>query len=432
MAGNVDLQGRINTEREAAATAFAAAEAMRADIGTEAWTAEREAAFDAAIADFGQHNAEADRLQGQLRRLQSLDEHLARINETVATTRHAAPARTAETNEFERVHAELFNAFLRDGEHVFRSAAYNALTPDEQHGLFTTTGELGGFLATPTFAAELIRHQGEMQVMRGLVRVVPTDGDSLQWIKVNAGSTYGNTARPSGVTGTMRQEGYVSGGTAPTVQNQPRFGVEDIPMHIWQPDAIEIGPKLMRNKRVNLDSLIAELLGETKAIDEDQQIITGSGVGEPEGIINSTTIGTVKSGTANALTYGGLVDLYTALPSAYRQNSTFLMNGSTTYAQLLKLTDTEGHLIIPANSNATQLWTRPIVFSEYMEAGNSDGKKAIAYGDFRRAYVLADGESFRIQRLVERYAPNVGFLAYSLYGGQVVQPLAMKLQVVGA
>ncbi len=53
------------------------------------------------------------------------------------------------------------------------------------------------------------------------------------------------------------------------------------------------------------------------------------------------------------------------------------------------------------------------------------------FGDFR-SYIIAERLDLMVQRLVERFAPNVGFLASARIGGQVVRLAGFRLGVVGA
>jgi HK97 family phage major capsid protein len=218
----------------------------------------------------------------------------------------------------------------------------------------------------------------------------------------------------------------VTGGTAPTVQNQPKFGQERIPVHDWQPDAIEVTTDLLEDSAASLDSIIAEVIAECLALDEDAAFLNGNGVGKPEGVLSggSPNPGT-DLGTSSTITYGGLVALYTALPGQYRQNARFLMN-SATFGKILLLETTAGFPIFPPNSLPGTLFSKPIVFSEFMPSIATTAK-TIVFGDFSRAYIIVDRAELRIQRLTERFAPNIGILPIKRTGGQVVRPRALRI-----
>ena len=50
------------------------------------------------------------------------------------------------------------------------------------------------------------------------------------------------------------------------------------------------------------------------------------------------------------------------------------------------------------------------------------------FGDFR-SYFIAERLDLMVQRLVERFAPNLGFLASARIGGQVVRTSAFRLGI---
>src|SRR5262249_29320292 len=89
----------------------------------------------------------------------------------------------------------------------------------------------------------------------------------------------------SGLSGNWKAEGYVVGGTAPPTQDQPTFGLERVPTHIWSPDVIEITIDLLEDAAIDLDAEVRGLLAEVKGLDEDWAFLKGPGGGLPQGIM---------------------------------------------------------------------------------------------------------------------------------------------------
>jgi HK97 family phage major capsid protein len=320
-------------------------------------------------------------------------------------------------------HAEAFDSFLRLKDPQSREAV-ETLTkagagPEEIHMLLGTQGDLGGFLIPEDFRNEVVRDLAGFAVMRNLCRVIPTSSNVLVLPSIQSGTD----PYSSGYQGSWKAEGYVSGGTAPTVQNQPRFGQERIPIHGWQPDAIELSQELLADSGAPLDSILAEIIAETRALDEDAAFLNGNGVNRPMGLMADTRIATVNSGASGNLTYNGIVDLFATLPAQYRQSAKWLM-ASLTFAQVLKLADTQARPILTPNEIPGNLWGKPMVFSEFMPQPAA-AALAMAFGDFRY-YCIADRQELRIQRLIERFAPNIGILPTARLGGQVLRPNAFK------
>ena len=179
-----------------------------------------------------------------------------------------------------------------------------------------------------------------------------------------------------------------------------------------------------------LDAEVRALFAETKAMDEDYGFILGSGVGMPQGILNMSGIATVPSGAANGQSYGGIVSLFTSLPAQYRPRATWLMN-SLTYGLILQQESSGGMVLFPPNTLPNTLFGRPIDFSEWMPDGDTDDNKAIVFGDFSY-YAIVDRTDLRVQRLTERFAPNIGLLATARVGGQPLKIAPFRIQEVGA
>lgn len=299
-------------------------------------------------------------------------------------------------------------------------------TPQERHALVGTQGDLGGFAISDEMKAEVLKDMAQMSVMRSICRVERTGKPALVFPTIKSATGGQLDIYSSDYAGSWKQQGYVTGGTAPTVQNKPQFGQERIPVHGWQPDAIEVTNDLLEDSDANIESILAEVIAETRSLDEDSAFTTGNGVGRPEGFINGGSPNPETDlGTASTFTYAGLMALYTALPGQYRQNGTFVMN-SATYGKLLLLETTAGFPLFPPNSLPGTLFTKPVVFNEFM-ASVASAAKTIVFGDFRRAYIIVDRSDLRLQRLTERFAPNIGILPVARIGGQVVRPRALRI-----
>jgi HK97 family phage major capsid protein len=438
--------------REKAAQALSAAIAIRdemkarpAEQQSADWPTDKQSAFDKAMKDFRDANqqatilqaradAEAEITQASAQYLQAAGHMQSNAGEgageTVDGLGGANHYALFQTPEKKKAHRHAFAVFARYGlesnqfkRHMSTQAV---LGPREQYALLSTDDTLGGFLVPEDFQAEVIRAEAGIAVIRGMARVQPTSRDTLVWPKVKPHAT--DSRRTSGFAGQFQQQGYVTGGTAPTTQNQPTFMQERIPVHDWQPTAVEISPNTLEDAVVNVEQLLAELIAECLAFDEDDKFLSGTGVNEPEGILNSG-FSLVNSGNASKITWEGLIDLMMAVPPQFRSRGSFLMK-STTYGALLKIQDGAGNYVIPPNSQPNTLWGKPISFHEGMDS-IAASNTPIIFGDFKR-YIIAERQGLRVQRLVERYAPNVGFLPSSRIGGQVVLTDALRGQYISA
>jgi HK97 family phage major capsid protein len=123
-----------------------------------------------------------------------------------------------------------------------------------------------------------------------------------------------------------------------------------------------------------------------------------------------------------------LVDLVYAVRAGYRQNGAFVMNRKT-QAAIRKFKDTSGHYLWqpPASIGArATLMTFPLVEAEDMPdiAANA---YAVAFGDFRRGYLVVDRQGVRVLRDPYSAKPYVLFYTTKRVGGGVQDFDAIKL-----
>ena len=329
---------------------------------------------------------------------------------------------------FRDIHVRAFDLYLREDDRAARALmTQEGIGPTEMHILLGTQGDLGGFLVPEDRRAVVLKDKPGIAVIRRMARVEPTGSDTLVFptIQSNAGSGNAPIMYTSGFVGAWKSQGYVSGGTAPPTQDAPKFGQTRIPVQSWQPAAVELSQELIADSGANVVGIVEQAIAETFGLDEDYEYINGTGSGRPLGILSDTRVSAVNSGSATTLTYDGLLDLYATLAGQYRANATWLMN-SLCYATVLKLKDNQAYPIFTPNMNVNQLWGRPLVTSEWMPniAGSAT---PIIFGDFSE-YIIADREGVRVQRLTERFAPNLGILPTARVGGQVSRAAAFKKQ----
>jgi len=342
-----------------------------------------------------------------------------------------AKAGVSDVGSFERfraAHAESFIPYIRHGfaaaARVFEEAGFK---PTEAMALLTTQGDLGGFLVADELRSEILKDLPGFTVMRRICRVERTGAPALVFPTIQSATTLPNLYT-TGYTGAWKQEGAIQDGAAPPVQNQPRFSQARIPVNLWQPDAVEITTTLLEDSDADVEGIIAEAIAEVRGLDEDAAFLNGTGVDRPLGLLQSG-LAEINSTAAAALAYDGLIDMFTGLPAQYRQNAKWLMN-SKSYGAILKLKDDQKQPLIPVNSLPNTLWGKGIEYLEFMPdvAANAF---PIIFGDFRY-YVVVDRQDLRVQRLTERFAPNIGLLPTARVGGQTARKAGFRVQKVAA
>lgn len=122
-----------------------------------------------------------------------------------------------------------------------------------------------------------------------------------------------------------------------------------------------------------------------------------------------------------------LIDLVYALKAGYRQNASFVMNRKT-QAAIRKFKDANGNYVWqpPASAGApATLLGFPLVEAEDMP-NIANNAVSIAFGDFRRGYLVVDRAGVRILRDPYSAKPYVLFYTTKRVGGGVQDFAAIK------
>lgn len=196
------------------------------------------------------------------------------------------------------------------------------------------------------------------------------------------------------------------------------------------------------------DALIdvaAWLAGEVEtefAYQEGLAFTNGDGAGgKPKGFLRYATdashpwgvIPTVNSGAAAALSSDGIIDLVHDLPSERTPGAAFVMNRKTQGA-VRKLKDGQGRYLwepsVAAGSPASLLG-----FPLHELAAMPDvaaNAIPIAFGDWKRGYLIIDRIGVQILRDPYSSKPMVQFYTRKRVGGAVTDPTALRLHKVAA
>jgi HK97 family phage major capsid protein len=194
----------------------------------------------------------------------------------------------------------------------------------------------------------------------------------------------------------------------------------------------------------DVEAWLAQEIALEFAQKEAQAFILGSGIARPKGFLTYATAtasdATRAFGTLQYLPTGvaasfptsnpadKLIDLVHALRPAYRQGGVFVMN-SKTLSVIRKMKDGQGGFIWQQSLSQDRpnlLLGYPVVEAEDMPDIAADSL-SVAFGNFKRGYLIADRGSVRILRDPYSNKPFVHFYATRRTGGAVVNSEAIKL-----
>jgi HK97 family phage major capsid protein len=344
--------------------------------------------------------------------LDALKAEVAALAKAVATR----PVLTAAADNGAEERKAFVDRYLRKGD--ARGVELKALS--------ASTGADGGFAVPEALDAAIASVLKDVSPIRAIANVVSVGSANYRKLVTTGGTPSGwvaeIAARPETDTPDFTEiappmgELYANPAASQTMLDDAMFDVE-----AWL--AAEIAMEFARA--------------------EGQAFVAGTGTGQPKGFAAYATSALTDAarafGTLQHLATGAaggfgttpeekLIDLVHALRPGYRQNASFVMN-SATLARIRKMKDGDGNFLWrPGLSDAAPatLLGYPVVEAEDMPdvAANS---LSVAFGDFRRGYVIAESAATRVLRDPFSNKPFVHFYATKRVGGAVVDSNAIKL-----
>ena len=315
-------------------------------------------------------------------------------------------------------HKAAFDAYVRIGDAT-------GLRDLEAKALSIGSDPDGGYLVTEEL---------EARVNRGVRNVSPVR--AIAQVRRVSGSVY---KKPFAITGAGA--GWIAETAARPETSTPTLAELAFPtMELYAMPAATSA--LLDDSAVDIDEWIADEVRDSFATQEGTAFVTGNGTARPKGFLDYTkvanaswswgNIGYITTGTAGAFPASNagdkLIDLVYTVKSGYRGNGTFVFNRAT-QAVIRKMKDGDGnYLWQPAAKagDASTLMGFPAAESEDMPNIATDSY-SVAFGDFRRGYLIVDRAGIRILRDPYSSKPYVLFYTTKRVGGGVQDFDAIKL-----
>lgn len=277
------------------------------------------------------------------------------------------------------------------------------------------TNTAGGYLVPAGFRNKLIE---KMKMFGGIAEAAETittsDGTTLPYPTIDDTANVGEIVAEGGTFAAGAD--LVFGTRSLSAYKYMSGGAGNLPLKIsWE---------LLQDSAVDIPSLLARKLGERIARVQAVHWATGTGSGQPQGLVTPIT----TSGTIGTLAYSDLLATINFLDPAYWANAKWVMN-SATLASIQGLTDTTGRpLVMGVNEGITggnaatsqTLLGFPVIVDQAMPS-KATAAKFLAFGDIRQAYVIRRVKDVTLVTMNEMYAPNgqTGFFAWARADGAV-------------
>ncbi|MGU3650677.1 phage major capsid protein [Mycolicibacterium sp. A43C] len=313
-------------------------------------------------------------------------------------------------------------AYSRAFIKLIRSRGETGVLTDDERAAYTRamslTDNQGGFLVPVQLDPSIIiTANGSFNEVRKISRVVQATG------KVWQGLT------SAGVSGSWDGEGEEVSDDAPSLTEV------EIPIHklqIFVPFSHEL-----QQDAPGLADEISKMIAFEKEVKESIAHVTGSGTGQPTGIITALigTASVVPSTTTDTFARSDVDNLDVQLPQRYAFNASWLAHRGI-YAKIRQFDQNGGGSLWGqlAEGRKSTLLGRPDYVAEAMDGVINTGQDnyALAYGDFQN-YVIADRLGTTMSYIPHLMGPNgrpvgkAGWHAYIRTGADSVNDAAFRL-----
>ncbi|MEO1660949.1 MAG: phage major capsid protein [Pseudomonadota bacterium] len=321
------------------------------------------------------------------------------------------PTETAPNLE-EDAHDQAWSRYLRSGDE-------SGLARLDTKALSTSTDEQGGYVAPPELDRLIEARLMQSSPMRQIATIRQTSaGVYRKPVSLGIGAQWAGETSD-------RSETSVDG------LSLLEFPAGEL---YAMPAATQT---LLEDSYADIDEWLADEVDAAFSIQESNAFVSGNGNNKPKGLLDYQLVaedshewgklGFVDGDFAQSNAGDQLINLIYAPKSQFRTNGRFVMNRRTA-AEVRKLKDGDGkYLWAPGVSGEpSTVLGYPVTEMEDMP-NISDGQAAIAFGDFRKGYLIADRQGARVLRDPFSAKPYVLFYTTKRVGGGVQNFDAIKV-----
>jgi HK97 family phage major capsid protein len=355
-------------------------------------------------------------------RLQQQEERLTMMDRKSQMTAAGAAARPALSRaaEIEAPHQKAFAAYLRTGD----DDGLRGLEIESKAMSSAVAGD-GGYLVDPETAESIKSVLKSNASIRAIAQVVTVEATSYDVLVDH--SDVGS--------------GWASETATQVETDTPQIERVTIPLHELSamPKASQ---RLLDDSAFDIEGWLAGRIADKFARAEAAAFVYGDGVDKPKGFLAHPivaeadwdwgSIGYVATGADgdfDAISPAdAILDLVYSLDAEYRANASFVMNSKTAGA-VRKMKDADGRFLWSdglSSGEPARLLGYPVLVAEDMPDIAPD-TVAIAFGDFRAGYTVAERPDLRVLRDPFSAKPHVLFYATKRVGGDVSDFAAIKL-----
>lgn len=395
---------KITELRQKRAGLFEQAKAILAKGDT--MSAEDKSAYDGLM-------GEIDALKDQVDRLERADQLEAEMAASIERKAEADGVSVDESADRKAKEEQAFTNFLRVGmadlSQDDRAIMQARFKRDPQAAQSTSTTS-GGYLVPEGFYNTLTEAMLQVNGVRPAATVLRTaTGNDLPMPTVNETTI----------------KGAILSENSNTSEQAVTFGQTTLGAYKYTSKIVLVSLELLQDSAFDLNAWIAGALGKRIGRITADHFTTGTGSGQPNGIVTAATLGkTGASGQTTSIIYADLVDLMHSVDPEYRNlPGCAWMMPDTMLKALRKLVDGESRPLWQPGLVAGEPDTilgKPYFINQSM-ATPAASAKSLLFGNLQ-SYFIRDVMDVMVLRLVERYAEygQVGFLAFSRHDADLL------------
>lgn len=318
-----------------------------------------------------------------------------------------------------REESEALRTFLSGGMAALsneqRTRMASRVNPDIRAAMSTTTNSEGGYTTALEYQRSLEAAMKLFGGVRQAATVIQTaTGTQMQFPTADATS----------------ETGELVGQNTAVALGETSFGLTALDVYKFSSKKIALPFELLQDSFIDIEAYIQALLAIRLGRIQATYQTTGTGSGQPRGIVTGAALGkTGTTGQTATVIYDDLVDLEHSVDPVYRGNPGvgFMMHDSSLKV-IRKIKDTEGRpIFVPGYEQGNpggapdRLLGRPIYICQEM-ATMAANAKSILFGDFRK-YIIRDVMDLTLFRMTDSaftLLGQVGFVAFMRSGGNLV------------
>ncbi len=356
-------------------------------------------------------SAEIADLDGEIKRhTDQLEREAANFASNVA---HGTVT-TIDRDDPEAEHKRIFNKWMRGGDRALNREEVDFLArrvaSGPQNTLSTTVPAEGGHTVPTTTAGQIIAALKAFGGIREAATVFSTaGGEAMNWPTGNA----------------TAEEGEIVGQNAPAAKLDPSFGVKSIGAFWYSSKEIAVPRELLQDSAIDMEAYLVSVLNQRIGRITTKHFTTGTGVGQPEGLVTASTQGVQgANGQTTTVTYDDIIKLIHSVDPAYRgPNCRLMMHDSTLLALRLLKDGQQRPLWQPAitENEPDRIAGYGYIINQHMPVMAANAK-SILFGDFSRYYIrdVMQVQLFRMEDSNFIRNHQVGFLAFSRHDGKLM------------